>query len=313
MDYRDFYDIVKKKQENREKADDLFADASVFLYAALLEGKNLTEILKGASKLFDERLPKAPKTLKATFSANVKAVWRKASAPSEKPSETAFSAIDRADAFSFADKAANEWMREEETKAKDELFDESLKEPSVSGEIGKYRAFLLCSRHDDCAEDHKPYQGKLYVKRWALRYPEIKEFCEARGIKTVEWVIGKPAWLTTRPNCRHFFTEITAEEAMGKSVKWMLKEHGMDRIVGFQKGRNWKEAPYGTKKHSTQKQWYTEQNITRTIDAYKKRLKKHQKMAETYENENVRNAIAKDKMLIRKWEQYLVKMRKKGI
>ena len=84
---------------------------------------------------------------------------------------------------------------------------ESKKQAEIEDFIEKNRGdgkwFYLASSHDDCAKDHIPYQGKLYVDEKA---PDSAiQFAKSRGLYTVQWVMGSPAWFITRPNCRHYW------------------------------------------------------------------------------------------------------------
>ena len=80
--------------------------------------------------------------------------------------------------------------------------------------------FFLASSHADCADDHVDYQGKIYVKENWQRFikpekiAEIQDFITKKDIKTMEWVIGKPV----------YFTPITIEQALKKSLKELHKE-----------------------------------------------------------------------------------------
>lgn len=272
-------------------------DISVFLYACLINKKPLSDALKGIKDLIKETNLSHMGRINARAASYARKAYRVASTPSKDPKSLVLGAVDKQAFAQPLEKAKTEWLRDEETKQKEKVFEESLKEPDEIKELDDVRCFSLASRHDDCAKDHEPYQGKLYVKEWALKHKEIKDYCDEHDIKTVEWVTGKPAWLTTRPNCRHFFKDLTWKEVRSTSVKVLLKEYGADRVAGSDKG--WKNI-----KHSTRKEWYTEQNVRGIIKKYKDRLRKHEKMAEIYENENLRNEILKDKELIRKWEQY---------
>lgn len=82
--------------------------------------------------------------------------------------------------------------------------------------------FFLASEHSDCADDHAPYQGKIYVHEdWQdmIDDEELREkvsnFIQKNDIRTIQWVKGTPAYFATRPNCRHYFMPITIEQAMG--------------------------------------------------------------------------------------------------
>lgn len=82
--------------------------------------------------------------------------------------------------------------------------------------------FFLCSQHADCAKDHEPYQGKLYVsENWESR---VKDRKVARYIKrhkflTVEEVTEDYPYLTTRPNCRHQLKPVSIEAVMSGDWK----------------------------------------------------------------------------------------------
>lgn len=305
MDKRDFDRIIKDKERNRDRLDELKADLSVFLYSSLIGGKNLTETLKGLGQIIRDTELKHLKNIRSTTAKMARIAYRQASAPSKDPKGEIVKAVTKDSLIQPWEKAENEWLRTEEAEQRDKVLEDALKEPEKVDNIDDFRCFCLASRHDDCAADHIEYQGKLYVKRWALRYPEIKKYCEARQIKTVEWVIKKPAWLTTRPNCRHFFKDLTWKEVRGTEIDVLLKEYGADRVVGS-KG-TWQSI-----RHITRKQWYTESNVRGIIKKYKERLKRHERMAEVYENENLRNEIQKDRLLIRKWEIYYRSMVEKG-
>lgn len=90
---------------------------------------------------------------------------------------------------------------------------------------------FLCSEHADCADDHAEYQGKVYISqdwRSKIKDPEIAskldDYVARNNIQTLEWAKGKPVYLTTRPNCRHFFTPITLDQALNlKETKESLR------------------------------------------------------------------------------------------
>ena len=297
MDKRDFDRIVIDKQKRRDALDDFNSDVSVFVYACLIAKKPLSEILKGIDDMIRETGLRHTASIRARTASFARKAYKQSSVPTKDHGGLAASVMTKESALKPLEKAEAEWLRDEETAQKDAVLREALKEPADTSDLDSLMCFSLASRHDDCAKDHEPYQGKLYVKEWALKHKEIKDYCEKHGIKTVEWVTGKPAWLTTRPNCRHFFKDLTWKEVRSTSVKTLLKEYGADRVAGS-KGA-WQNI-----KHKTRKEWYTQQNVLATIKKYEKRLKKHEEMAEIYENENLRNEILKDKSLIRKWKSY---------
>lgn len=170
------------------------------------------------------------------------------------------------------------------------------------------RIFYLCSKHDDCAKDHLMWQGRYYVdENWEsqvkndLIIPKIKKFIRLNDIRTFQWVIGKPVWLITRPNCRHYFKAIDTKEVLEKDIDTVIRNHKMHTKVG-------KEKPK-TIPHPINKEWYTEENIIEIIKKYRDRLHYHEELYKTFKSPTVKRAIEKDKLLIRKWEEYLRKLR----
>lgn len=90
--------------------------------------------------------------------------------------------------------------------------------------------FYLASSHNDCAEDHKAYQGKLYVDNKAPE--DIIEYARKRGLYTMQWVTGKPVWFVTRPYCRHYFVSLRLDQVKDKSLKKLKNKHKTHSKVG---------------------------------------------------------------------------------
>lgn len=170
------------------------------------------------------------------------------------------------------------------------------------------RVFYLCSWHGDCAQDHVEWQGKLYYDRFWRRHVKDKptqervlDFIQNTGMMSLQWVTNKPVWLITRPNCRHYFEQVTIKEAFGKSTDELLDERGMKRQYG-ERGTN------QTIRHSTQEGWYTRENVINIIQKYKERLALHQRMYELQPSQTLEGYIEKDKRLIKKWRYMLGKI-----
>lgn len=170
------------------------------------------------------------------------------------------------------------------------------------------RVFYLCSWHGDCAQDHMEWQGKLYYDRFWRRHVKDKEtqervldFIQINGMMSLQWVTNNPVWLITRPNCRHYFEQVTIKEALGKSTDELLDERGMKRQYG-ERGTN------QTIRHSTQEGWYTRENVLNIIQKYKERLALHQRMYELQPSQTLEGYIEKDKRLIKKWRYMLGKI-----
>lgn len=94
--------------------------------------------------------------------------------------------------------------------------------------------FYLCSRHTNCAEGHKDFQGKIYVsENWRERCPDnatkrkVVAYIRNHNCRTVQEIVGDPVYMVTRPNCRHYFIEIDIDEVLHSSVNKMLKKHDM--------------------------------------------------------------------------------------
>lgn len=217
--------------------------------------------------------------------------------------------LQRLDALKGFSKIAYAKANEQEAKDKQGVIEGMLgdEDPKDGDKPLTARVFYLCSWHGDCAEDHEGWQGKLYYDRFWRRHVKGKEaqrrvldFIESHELMSLQWVTNKPVWLMTRPNCRHYFEQVTAEEAFAKSADALLDERGM-RTEHGERGTN------QTIRHSTQKGWYTEENIKNIIQKYKERLELHQRMYEIQPNEKLKGYIDKDKRLIKKWRYMLGK------
>ena len=191
-----------------------------------------------------------------------------------------FQIFKKEDSYQKMKKIVYDNVRKDESKDKEKaLFTEierNRKEMALE-ESMKARMFYLCSSHNDCADDHKDWQGKIYYdKDWAKYIKDndikskIQRYIEKNDCKTFQWVIGKPVWLITRPNCRHYFKVLRVEQVLNRSEDTLVRNHKMHTGIG-KKGQQ-------TISHSTKRDWYTEENITNIIDKYKERLVYHQSL-----------------------------------
>ena len=91
--------------------------------------------------------------------------------------------------------------------------------------------FFLCTVHDHCAPDHLEWQGKIYIDRfWRTKvsgeqYYAVLSYVKNRRIHTVQWVMKDPVWMTTRPNCKHYFIPLTVKEVLHSSPKSIAERH----------------------------------------------------------------------------------------
>lgn len=81
--------------------------------------------------------------------------------------------------------------------------------------------FYICSYHGDCAPDHVDYQGKIYYdKNWKSNIQdvdlrqEIQEYIDKHSLMSIQKVMKEPVYLTSRPNCRHYFQYISIDEVL---------------------------------------------------------------------------------------------------
>lgn len=148
------------------------------------------------------------------------------------------------------------------------------------------RWFYLCSSHADSAKDHAPYQGKIYIDD-NCKDEKCLALARQYQMKSYQWVIGKPVWMVTRPNCRHYFKALTYEEVAGKSYDSLVKEYKMHRKIG---NRPIMQTLRGG------------DNVQVVIKSYEERLKLHMSMYKARPNDFLRSAIEKDKILLKKWK-----------
>ena len=101
------------------------------------------------------------------------------------------------------------------------------------GDLISSGIFYLCSYHKHCAADHLDYQGRVYVSsEWRSRCPaefadKVESYIKNHNCLTVEEIMGEPVYMTTRPNCRHYFIELDIDEVLHNSVKKLLRTHEM--------------------------------------------------------------------------------------
>lgn len=117
------------------------------------------------------------------------------------------------------EKAANALDRKLQTKAKAVRVTEALEKGR-----GDCVVFYGSTYHQKPADGHKDWQGKTYVDRYWRRtlrdggredlIPEVGKRIAEEGIPTVQWAMGAPVWLVTRPYCRHALRPIPTEDAL---------------------------------------------------------------------------------------------------
>ena len=141
--------------------------------------------------------------------------------------------------------------------------------------------FYLASSHNDCAADHKDWQGRLYVDEKAPQ--EVIDYAKKRGLYTLQWVLGSPVWFVTRPNCRHYFVSLNKKQVKGKTDEKLKKRYHTHTEIG----RKDLQTPRRT-----------------ALNEYKDRLKMLLGMYKEYPTQELKIKINKTRLLVEKWENY---------
>ena len=189
-------------------------------------------------------------------------------------------------------KEANEMMYQYEYRAKhnalfgpDGLLDSAR---DASDPNRAYSPFFLCSAHPKPAKDHAAWEGKMYYdadwERYAADHDadRIRAYIRNHKLRSLQWVVGAPVYLTTRRNCKHYLTNIPLEEVLHGSARSLLRKHGLymqDELPASKEVRAYRE--------------------------YYNRLKVEQALHELVPNEILAKDITKDKKLLDKWKKML--------
>ena len=313
----------KRLAQLKSRSDSYMAE----LWQGLAEGRSVRDIHKGIRKItewYDRRgfasEPKAERLMMKAAKVGRKAIMAQLPYKKDEIRERGRGAVISALALRFiTDKKIYERAntinfdnaKKEEGESKMWLM-ESMRKEAYQEAKGKpwdqARVFWLASKHLDCAEDHIPYQGKLYYDRYWRRCitdpqgrADMETFIEANALRSYQWVINRPAWLVTRPNCRHFFKQITYQEAQ-ENLESLLQRMNMVKEKG--------NTDNQTIKHPLNKGWYTEENVRDIIQKYERRLETHERMMARHPTEELRRMIEKDRLMIKKWTAYLRRMKK---
>lgn len=326
--------IVDKKQDNKKKLGELKNSYLLAIYKGLSKGERIEKIRKTLIEMtlkrrkvrdiVDERMLKSA----IVITTQIK---RKLDEPNFVKNYTEKNSLEKLSyeevlgmlAFSLLNKTKVEkrmstnitsTLNTQESRDKEEAIKQTLVKNHKQIQNNKdkqlqAKIFYLASKHSDSAEDHKDYQGKMYVDADWKKYIDddgislaVEQYIELHDVKTFQWVIGNPVYFITRPNCRHFFKELTIEEVLSDSARNLRKKYNLNLAIG---NREYLQ----TLKYNDDKQ-IAIRNAEILLDKYKERLKVHQEMSRTNKNPLIKSAIDKDKLLIKKWTEYLEKERK---
>ena len=160
----------------------------------------------------------------------------------------------------------NQHVRDLDDRAKIRLLEDMLND--------KQKPFYMASKHDDCAADHKDWQGKLYYDAKTTNQEVIK-YAQEHNLKTLQWVTGKPVWFVTRPYCRHYFVQYSLEEVK-RGVKPQTRKVGSRAL----------QTPARS-----------------TLEFYLDRLEQLDGLYRVFPIPRLKHQIDKTKLLIKKWRK----------
>lgn len=87
--------------------------------------------------------------------------------------------------------------------------------------------FYLVSSHQKPQEAHRDLQGKLLVDYYwkstlgkaGFDTDTVGRVIRNRRIRTVQWAMGEPHYLITRPNCRHYLIPVKTSYVLSHSLE----------------------------------------------------------------------------------------------
>ena len=243
--------------------------------------KKLVEITKNSKKIDDSKAEIPP------YNAHILVIALKLAdkafkmmdrrATKDENSEIFIRLLNKNDYNGKFKQIINKDITDDSEKSKNDVVKKYIKTAQVQD-----KWIYLASSHTDCAKDHLPYQGKLYYDNKA---PDVvKTYCRNRGMRTIQWVMGKPAWFITRPNCRHFFKVLPTAAVKKYSRKELIRRYKTHREEG--------DKSLATPKHAI-------------VEEYEDRLEMLEGMYSKHPTEHLRRDIQKTKLLIKKWKNML--------
>lgn len=176
-----------------------------------------------------------------------------------------------------AKKVINHQVQRGAEEEKNSAINDFIKSSRDNGEW-----FYLASSHNDCAKDHVPYQGRLYVDEKAPK--EAIDYARSKGLYTVQWVMGDPAWFITRPHCRHYFVSLTLDQVRGKSNKALKRKYKTHSDIG---NKDFQTPPKAA------------------VAEYEDRLKMLKALYREHPSDKLKAEILKTKLLLDKWKKLI--------
>lgn len=317
-------EIVDGKEALRLLLVPIAYEALAIAYGALGEGKSPRELAKELKKLELRHKAKRVEAREITRATLIVAKAVRKRLPPDADIALlpliAFRAMKRMGALSYVSKnAVNPSLRRFEEREKKKYVESLYKalEPLPKGYGGdgsllvspkkaRKAIFYMASSHGDCAEDHKEWQGRLYVDaEWrskASGHPRYEEIArKAKALVSVQAVTIAPAWFVARPNCRHYLHPVNTDDALDKGEAQLTREYGLFSPVGKRGARQ-------TIRHDTRKGWYTRENVEGIIRKYRERLSYLKTLRKRAPNEELDRDIEKTRFMIEKWTAYLKRL-----
>lgn len=162
--------------------------------------------------------------MKADVAREAEALARKnialaSTAPWRVPSGVAYNLEGVMKAFNRAYKKA--WKRTADTYIGSQLkLQRGREEPVV---------FYLVSAHQHPQPAHEPLQGTVLIDRfWNMATDgdeRIAGYLKTHKTHTVQWAMGAPHYLISRPNCRHYLIPLKTGEVVSSSLKQIRSRH----------------------------------------------------------------------------------------
>lgn len=227
--------------------------------------------------LFDETIRSGPKDAdKVLLAMAIKAANKARKYPADTMADMIVALFLR-QSNDLAKKIINHDTQERAERDKSRVMDDFVQENRTNG-----KWFYLASSHDDCAKDHEDWQGKLYVDDKAPA--EVIEYARSRGLYTLQWVMDRPVWLITRPNCRHYFVAMGIREVKRSTITKLKKRHKTHTREG--------DREFQTPRHAM-------------VEEYTDRLRMLRALYREHPTEKLKKEIQKAELLVKKWKNSL--------
>ena len=89
--------------------------------------------------------------------------------------------------------------------------------------------FYLVSSHQKPQPAHEPLQGIVLIDRYWNEVTggdqRIASWLKTHKVHTLQWAMGAPHYLITRPNCRHYLMALSTAEVVGSTLKQIRARH----------------------------------------------------------------------------------------